>query len=167
MKSPDSFFSSISKFKEKADKGIQRNYEISVLRTISPLFEYSMSDIYDLYQEENKDPLDDLRYQVNDPMLDTLFILRMTNKPSIEQLVLRLFKLPLWTYYTEKARNLDNCSVIFPVIKHSNWIMHNYGSVVKDSVRNSVCLTLYPKSSELQPIIIQSLKNFVKERTDE
>jgi hypothetical protein len=161
---PSNFMDTIQQATKRTSQYGVAQYEQKILRALTELYDYRVSDVRNKYNPEADDPLGEFKYVINNPELDVIFMSKLRNQ-LINQFIYRLDKTKAWEMFFKfhQEYKLQLLGVVFPMKGHSDWIIHNLGLM---SVPGVGRIVVPSKQAELSDIIIEPLKFFIDGRKE-
>jgi len=165
-KNPSNFFDSMQDARKKDSERSQRGYESKILQKLVSLFDYTVTDVRSLYGDENEDePLLELKHQQANPELDVLFMERIPRQ-TLTGIIYQFDQAPVWKSFCRLAEkeNLEILGLIFPVKDYSDWIIHTMGL---KCVPGRAHIVIPSKRTDLRDIVLEPLQSFIEGRKNE
>lgn len=164
-KNPENFFDSMQKSQTKLKEESQRGYESKILRKLCVLYDYTVSDVRNLYADPHEDePLLELKHIVNDSLFDAFYMKKLKGQ-LMQSFVFNMDKTQAWKSFCALCdeHRLPMAGLVFPVKGYSDWIIHTMGMV---GVPGKGRIVIPSKRTDFRDVVVEPLETFIESRKD-
>lgn len=163
MRNPTNFMDDMKKSRSRVSQKGRDSYEQKILRKLARVYGYKVSDIYGVYNDDQvKDPLYELRYKVDNPEFDLIFMSKIRDQ-TVYRFFYTLPKTEAWKKFCALAdeHELRSLGMVFPVKENGDWIIHNLGG---DQVKGTGRIVINSNDSSWCDVWLEPLEFFLKVR---